>query len=77
MTTIKDNTIFDKTSFLEGSNSAFIKELYLKYVDNPSAVPESWKELSNLKLERTFINKSHTLPNGDDYPENYILWWRL
>ena len=44
MTTIKDNTIFDKTSFLEGSNSAFIKELYLKYVDNPSAVPESWKE---------------------------------
>jgi len=44
MTTIKDNTIFDKTSFLEGSNSAFIKELYLKYVDNPRAVPESWKE---------------------------------
>ena len=44
MTTIKDNTIFDKTSFLEGSNSAFIKELYLKYVDNPNSIPKSWKE---------------------------------
>ena len=44
MTTIKDNTIFDKTSFLEGSNSAFIKELYLKYVDNPNSIPQSWKE---------------------------------
>ena len=44
MTVIKDNTIFDKTSFLEGSNSAFNKELYLKYVDNPNSIPQSWKE---------------------------------
>jgi len=44
MTVIKDNTIFDKTSFLEGSNSAFIKELYLKYVDNPNSIPQSWKD---------------------------------
>jgi len=43
MGTIKDNTIFDKTSFLEGSNSTFIKELYSKYVNNPNQVPESWK----------------------------------
>ena len=43
MATIKDNTIFDKTSFLEGSNSTFIKELYSKYVNNPNQVPESWK----------------------------------
>ena len=44
MTTIKDNTIFDKTSFLEGSNSSFIEELYLKYINNPENVPQSWRE---------------------------------
>ena len=35
MALIKDNKIFDKTSFLEGSNSDFIEELYLKYINNP------------------------------------------
>ena len=44
MSTIKDNTIFDKTSFLEGSNSEFIEELYLKYISNPDAVPQSWRK---------------------------------
>ena len=44
MTSIKDNTIFDKTSFLEGSNSAFIEKLYLKYVSSPETIPESWKQ---------------------------------
>ena len=39
--------------------------------------PESWKKMSNLTLEHTFINESHILPNGDNYPRNYILWWRL
>ena len=44
MTSIKDNTIFDKTSFLEGSNSSFIEELYLNYIKNPENVPQSWRE---------------------------------
>ena len=44
MTSIKDNTIFDKTSFLESSNSSFIEELYLKYIHNPESVPQSWRE---------------------------------
>ena len=44
MTSIKDNTILDRTSFLEGSNSDFIEELYLKYVNNPETVPQSWRE---------------------------------
>ena len=35
MVSFKDNTIFDKTSFLEGSNTPFIEELYLKYINNP------------------------------------------
>ena len=44
MISIKDNTIFNKTSFLEGSNSSFIEELYLKYINNPENVPQSWRE---------------------------------
>ena len=44
MTSIKDNIIFDKTSFLEGSNSSFIEELYLNYIKNPENVPQSWRE---------------------------------
>ena len=44
MTSIKDNTIFDKTSFLQSSNSSFIEEIYLKYINNPENVPQSWRE---------------------------------
>ena len=44
MASNKDNIIFEKTSFLQGSNSSFIKELYLKYLDNPKSIPESWVE---------------------------------
>ena len=44
MTTNKDNLIFEKTSFLHGVNSPFIKELYLKYLNNPKSIPQSWIE---------------------------------
>ena len=40
----KNNNIYEKTSFLQGSNSHFIKELYLQYINNPSKTPESWKQ---------------------------------
>ncbi len=44
MTSNKDNLTFEKTSFLHGNNSPFIKELYLKYLKNPKSIPESWIE---------------------------------
>ena len=44
MTSNKDNLTFEKTSFLQGSNSSFIKELYLQYLNNPTTVPQSWRE---------------------------------
>ena len=44
MASNRDNTIFEKTSFLQGSNSSFIKELYLKYLKNPESIPQSWVE---------------------------------
>ena len=34
----KNNIIFEKTSFLQGSNSAFIKELYLKYLKDSKSI---------------------------------------
>ena len=44
MTSSRNNIIFEKTSFLHGGNSPFIKELYLQYLKNPTAVPHSWRE---------------------------------
>ncbi len=47
MTSDKDNTIFEKTSFLQGVNAPFIKDLYLKYLQNPKSIPQSWIEFFN------------------------------
>jgi len=44
MASDKDNLIFEKTSFLHGNNSPFIKEMYLKYLSSPKSVPQSWIE---------------------------------
>ena len=44
MASDRDNKIFEKTSFLQGGNSLFIKELYLKYLKNPKSIPQSWAE---------------------------------
>ena len=46
MASNRDNIIFEKTSFLQGSNSPFIKELYLQYLKNPKTCSS--------KLERVF-----------------------
>ena len=35
---------FECSSFLFGSNSVFIEELYQKYLDNPTSVDQSWVE---------------------------------
>jgi len=38
------NLEYKKTSFLNKSNSAFIEQMYLKYINNDSDLPKSWKE---------------------------------
>jgi 2-oxoglutarate dehydrogenase E1 component len=43
MTSDKNKSTFEKTSFLQGSNSPFIEELYIKYIQNPETIPESWR----------------------------------
>ena len=37
------NLEYKKTSFLNKSNSAFIEQLYLKFINKDSDLPESWK----------------------------------
>ena len=44
MASNKDNIVFEQTSFLQGGNSPFIKELYLQYLNDPNTVPQSWRE---------------------------------
>ena len=44
MSTVKNNNIFEKTSFLGGNSSEFIEELYAQYVQNPGSISNEWKE---------------------------------
>mgnify|MGYP001486261925 CR=1 FL=1 len=44
MPIIKNNFTYDKTSFLSKSNSAFIEDMYIKYVEGDSELPKGWKE---------------------------------
>ena len=43
MSKLPDNKIFEKTSFLHGTNSAFIEQMYEKYLINPISVPADWQ----------------------------------
>ena len=38
------NLEFEKTSFLNKSNSAFIERMYLKFINKEADLPESWKD---------------------------------
>ena len=38
------NFEFEKTAFLTKSNSAFIEEMYMKFVNNDPSLPNSWKK---------------------------------
>ena len=38
------NLEYAKTAFLSKSNSAFIEEMYLKFVNNDPGLPDGWRE---------------------------------
>ena len=44
MSSIKDNDIYKKTSFLAGVNSRQIEELYTQYLENPSSLTSDWRD---------------------------------
>ena len=59
MSSSKDNSLYKKTSFLEGANSAFIEELYSDYLKSPEKIPEEWKLFfDGLKDDKEIINKN-------------------
>ena len=38
------NLEYGKTSFLSKSNSSFIEEMYLRFIEKDPTLPESWKD---------------------------------
>ena len=41
---LSKNLEFEKTSFLSKSNSVFIEQMYLKFINKDNDLPESWKD---------------------------------
>ena len=37
-------TAFEQTSFLYGGNAQYIEQLYAKYLENPAAVDQHWRQ---------------------------------
>ena len=46
---ISKNLEYEKTAFLSKSNSSFIEEMYIKFVNNDPALPDSWKKYFHWK----------------------------
>ena len=37
------NDIFEATSFLNGTNAAFVEQMYSQWLANPASVDEDWQ----------------------------------
>src|SRR5207237_4337339 len=48
---------FQDNSYLFGGNAPFIEDLYEKYLVNPAAVPEEWRE---------YFDRMQNLPGSSD-----------
>ena len=73
MTSNRDNIIFERTSFLQGGNSSFIKELYLKYLTNPKSIPQSWREFfDGLDEDQAIIKKEILGPSWSPKKNNTL-----
>jgi len=73
MTSDRNNTIFEKTSFLQGSNSSFIKELYSKYLNNPKSIPQSWIDFfDGLNEDQEIIKKEILGPSWAPRKKNNL-----
>src|SRR5476651_47844 len=47
------NDLLAATSFLSGTNAAFVESLYAQYLENPDAVDESWRAYFSTLGQRT------------------------
>ena len=73
MASNKNNTVFEKTSFLQGSNSPFIEDLYLQYLKNPKSIPSSWADFfDGLNEDQNIIKKEILGPSWSPRKKNNI-----
>ena len=73
MASDRDNKIFEKTSFLQGGNSFFIKALYLKYLKNPKSIPQSWAEFfDGLDEDQEVVKKEILGPSWSPEKNNNL-----
>jgi 2-oxoglutarate dehydrogenase E1 component len=68
------NQIFDKTSFLHGANATYVEEMFKKYSDDPSSVPNDWgiffknikdEGLNSSTYSADWANNDLKVQNGD------------
>ena len=53
-----------KTSFLNKSNSEFIEQMYLKFINNDAELPQSWKDyFKDLDEESNLVIKEINGPS--------------
>ena len=72
MASNKNNITFEKTSFLQGSNSPFIKNLYLQYLKDPKLIPVSWlKFFDGLDEDQEIIKKEILGPSWAPKKNNH------
>ena len=68
------NLEFEKTAFLSKSNSTFIEEMYMKYVNNDPNLPDSWKEYFNeIGDETDVIIKEINGPSWSPTPKQALI----
>jgi len=69
----QDNITFEKTSFLQGGNTPFIKELYLQYLNNRDSIPKSWADFfDGLGEDEDIIKKEIAGPSWAQKKNNYL-----
>ena len=74
MTSNKNNTVLEQTSFLQGSNSPFIEELYAKYLKDPKSIPSSWLEFfDGLGEDQEIVKKEILGPSWSPRKKNIVI----
>ena len=83
MTSLK-NLEYGKTSFLSKSNSSFIEEMYLRFIEKDPTLPESWKDyFKSLDEDLTSVAKEIEGPtwqpnrkkiniNNEEYKKEFV-----
>ena len=68
------NLEFEKTAFLSKSNSAFIEEMYMKFINNDPNLPDSWKEyFSEIGDEADIVIKEINGPSWSRKPKKSFI----